>query len=75
MFLFSGAFFPVEQLPGWLQPVAAVTPLYHGVELCRGAVLGGLSAGAALGHVAVLGLYVGGGLIACRITFRRRLQP
>ena len=30
------------QLPGWLQPVAQVTPLYHGVELCRGAVLGTL---------------------------------
>ena len=27
------------ELPGWLQPVAQVTPLYHGVELCRGAVL------------------------------------
>ena len=39
MFLFAGAFYPITQLPGWLQPVARLTPLYHGVELCRGAVL------------------------------------
>ena len=39
MFLFAGAFYPITQLPGWLQAVARLTPLYHGVELCRGAVL------------------------------------
>jgi lipooligosaccharide transport system permease protein len=35
MFLFSGAFFPVSSLPNWLQPVAFVTPMFHGVELAR----------------------------------------
>ena len=35
LFLFSGTFFPIGQLPGWLQPVAYATPLFHGVELCR----------------------------------------
>ena len=49
MFLFAGAFYPVDQLPGWLQPVAYVTPLWHGVELCRGAVLGTLGVAAAAG--------------------------
>jgi lipooligosaccharide transport system permease protein len=39
MFLFSGTFFPITQLPGWLQPVAYATPLWHGVELARGAAL------------------------------------
>ena len=37
MFLFAGTFFPVSQLPDWLEPVAWVTPLWHGVELCRDA--------------------------------------
>jgi lipooligosaccharide transport system permease protein len=37
LFLFSGTFFPIDQLPDWLQPVAYLTPLWHGVELCRGA--------------------------------------
>ncbi len=40
MFLFSGAFFPVQNLPRVLEVVASFTPLYHGVELCRMASLG-----------------------------------
>ena len=39
MFLFSGTFFPVDQLPGWLEAVAYATPLWHGVELTRAAAL------------------------------------
>lgn len=41
MFLFSGTFFPVSQLPDWLEPVAALTPLFHGVELVRKLALPG----------------------------------
>lgn len=40
LFLFSGTFFPIDQLPGWVQPAAYATPLYHGVSLCRGLALG-----------------------------------
>ena len=40
LFLFSGTFFPVEQLPVWLQPVAWLTPVFHGVALARGLALG-----------------------------------
>jgi lipooligosaccharide transport system permease protein len=40
MFLFSGVFFPITQLPGWLQPVAYITPVFHGVELARDIALG-----------------------------------
>jgi len=36
MFLFSGAFFPVSQLPLLFELAAYVTPIWHGVELCRG---------------------------------------
>ena len=35
MFLFSGTFFPVENLPGWAQWVAAMMPLTHLVALTR----------------------------------------
>jgi lipooligosaccharide transport system permease protein len=35
MFLFSGAFFPVENLAEPLEWLARLTPLWHGVELCR----------------------------------------
>jgi len=40
LFLFSGTFFPVESLPLFLQPIAWLTPLYHGVALSRGLSLG-----------------------------------
>ena len=39
MFLFSGTFFPIDQLPDWLQPVAYATPLWHGVDLARSIAL------------------------------------
>jgi lipooligosaccharide transport system permease protein len=40
LFRFSGTFFPIESLPGYLQPVAWLSPLWHGVDLSRGLVLG-----------------------------------
>ena len=45
LFLFSGTFFPITQLPDWLQPVAYVTPLFHGVELARKVALPDVSKG------------------------------
>ncbi len=75
MFLFSGAFYPITELPDWLQKLAWITPLWHGVELCRGLVLGGLDRVEGLAHLAVLLVFVVGGWAACQVTFRRRLQP
>lgn len=72
-FLFAGAFYPVDQLPSWLRPVAYVTPLYHGIELCRGAVLGRLAAPSAVGHVAVLAAFIAVAWFIARRTFTRRL--
>ncbi len=42
LFLFSGTFFPIESLPGFIQPIAWLSPLWHGVDLTRGLVLGTL---------------------------------
>lgn len=53
MFLFSGTFFPLQQLPEWAQQVALVLPLTHLVNLARSAALGDLSA-ASLWSVAYL---------------------
>jgi lipooligosaccharide transport system permease protein len=39
LFLFSGTFFPLTNMPEALQFVAWLTPLFHGVQLVRGAVL------------------------------------
>jgi lipooligosaccharide transport system permease protein len=75
LFLFSGTFFPVEQLPDVLQAIARVTPLWHGVELCRGAVLGGLSAADVVFHVGYLSALVLAGWLIARRTFRKRMIP
>lgn len=40
MFLFSGTFFPLENLPEWAQKLAAVLPLTHMVRLVRGLSFG-----------------------------------
>lgn len=75
MFLFAGAFFPIDQLPSWLQPVAYVTPLWHGIQLCRGAVVESVDPGNVAVHVAVLLAYTVVGWLACRVAFTRRLKP
>ncbi len=72
LFLFSGTFFPVSQLPAWLQAVAYLTPLYHGVTLCRDLTLGQVG-WSDLGHVAYLCACVAAGYAAGRRTFARRL--
>ncbi len=55
MFLFSGAFFPVENLPDGLEWFARVLPLWHGVELTRMASLDmWASAATVAGHLTYL---------------------
>jgi lipooligosaccharide transport system permease protein len=74
MFLFSGTFFPIDELPGALEPIAYVTPLWHGVDLARELSLGMASVGSGLLHVGYLGLWVVAGTAVAGITFRRRLR-
>lgn len=73
LFLFSGAFFPVDQLPGALATVARAVPLWHGVSLCRDLMLGTVTASDAIVHVAYLALFVVGGWWLALRTFSARL--
>jgi len=76
MFLFSATFFPLSQLPAALRPLAWLSPLWHGVELCRDATTGTLSAGgwaAVAGHVGVLMAYTAIGFVWGSRAFTRRL--
>jgi lipooligosaccharide transport system permease protein len=75
LFLFSGTFFPIESLPSFLQPVAWISPLYHGVALTRGLALGTVAEAplVALVHVAVLAALAVAGAAAAVITVERRL--
>ena len=43
MFLFSGIFFPLDNLPPVVSKIAFFTPLYHLVNICRGLSSGRLS--------------------------------
>ena len=74
LFLFSGTFFPVEQLPDVLEPLVWLSPLWHGVEAARDATSGGLGAGTAL-HVSVLVVLLVAVLPAGVRGFTRRLTP
>jgi len=73
LFLFGGAFYPVESLPEVIRPVAWLTPLWHGVQLCRDIVVGSVVAVDTVVHIGVLGAWTLAGYVACRITFARRI--
>jgi len=74
LFLFSGTFFPVSQLPDAVEWVAAATPLYHGVALVRGAVLDNMPSIWPL-HVLYLVVWIAvTGYIAYRLLRRRLVK-
>ncbi|HEX8496448.1 MAG TPA: ABC transporter permease [Actinomycetales bacterium] len=73
LFLFSGTFFPISQLPGWLEPLAWFTPLWHGVELARAATLGNLQLGSSLGHLGFLLAWCAVFTLLARQGLRRRM--
>jgi lipooligosaccharide transport system permease protein len=74
LFLFSGTFFPVADLPVGLRVLAVFSPLWHAVELCRGAITGTLGFWSTLFHVAVLGALVVVGWQWGTRTFTRKLS-
>lgn len=67
MFLFSATFFPLSQYPGALQLIVKLTPLYQGVALERGLVLGDLSATMLLNAAYLVAM----GTIGVRVASRR----
>ena len=71
--LFSGVFFPVDGLPAVVRPLAWLSPLWHGVELCRAATLG---TGAPLWpvlHVGYLAVWAVVGFVLVRTILTRKL--
>jgi lipooligosaccharide transport system permease protein len=72
LFLLSGTFFPLTQLPEQVQWVAWLTPLFHGVELVRGSILDQLSLPAAAIHLGyLLAMFAVGALLAERTLTKR----
>jgi lipooligosaccharide transport system permease protein len=73
LFLFSGTFFPIEKLPLFMQPLAWMTPSYHGVAAARSLALGQVDPIGLTVHVGFLLVVIVAGVAAGRVTFRRRL--
>jgi lipooligosaccharide transport system permease protein len=73
LFLFSGTFFPLSQLPDQVEWVPWLTPLFHGVELIRGAVLGTLDPMTAPIHLAYLLVMFGIGAWLAERNLTRRM--
>lgn len=80
LFLFSGTFFPISRLPAALEPIAYLTPLFHGVELVRKVALPGVDASVVTGlpvwaHLAYLVGMTTLGLVLSTRFLDRRLKP
>jgi lipooligosaccharide transport system permease protein len=73
LFLFSGVFFPIEQLPEAIRWIAYLTPLWHGVDLTRSLTLGEVDAALAVVNILVLLGYITVGAAVAHRTFRRAL--
>ena len=73
LFLFSGTFFPLSNLPDQVQWVAWLTPLFHGVQLIRGLVLDSLNWAAAPIHLAYLLAMLAIGIVLADRNLRRRM--
>lgn len=74
LYLFSGTFFAVGQMPGWSQAAVTLTPLYQGTELVRGLALGTAGPGAVAVHAGYLTVLTAAGIVFARRGYTRRLH-
>ena len=73
LFLFSGTFYPIGELPDWIEPVAYVTPLWHVVETTRAVALGIDTTWIPLLHYAVMVAFLLVGAVIANHFFHKRL--
>jgi lipooligosaccharide transport system permease protein len=71
MTFLSGVYFPIAQMPPWLQGIAQVLPLKAAVDLVRPLVLGNIPADP-LGPLLILTGYACGGYYLALVLTRRR---
>ncbi len=71
--LVAGVFFPVDTLPVPVRVRAWISPLWHGVQLCRALTLGLPTQWPPLVHLACLEAWAGVGYLLARRGYVRRL--
>ncbi len=74
LYLFSGTFFAISQMPVWIRWLAYLSPLWHGVDLCRTLSLGTATWGRSALHIAYLLALIVFGVVAARRTYQRHLH-
>jgi lipooligosaccharide transport system permease protein len=74
MFLFSGVFFPLNRMPGWVQAVAWFVPLHQGVELMRALTLTGSWTQAAQSGAWILGVTAALFVLPLNLLHRRLVK-
>ena len=78
LYLFCGAVFPLDALPGWLRPVGYLVPVTYWLELVRRALIGGAAheyhslAGIGDGELLVLVIALTGALAVIALAMFRR---
>ena len=72
MLLFSGVYFPVDQMPAWLASAANFLPLKHAIDVARPLMMGNVPANVGL-HVLVLLVYAFAAYYVALVLTRRRL--
>ena len=72
MLLFSGVYFPVEQMPAWLAGIAGFLPLKHAIDMARPLMLARVPDNILL-HIAVLLFYAALAYYGALVLTRRRL--
>ncbi len=75
MTLFAGVFYPIDRLPVGVRWLAYLSPLWHGVQVCRAATLPAfqLSWLAIAGHLAYLFAWAATGFLIAVRMYRRKL--
>jgi lipooligosaccharide transport system permease protein len=72
MLLFSGVYFPVDQMPAWLAAIAGALPLKHAIDIARPLMLGQVPTNI-VPHVVVLLAYATAAYYVALLLTRRRL--
>lgn len=72
MLLFSGVYFPVEQMPEWLATIASALPLKHAIDIARPLMQDTIPEHILL-HVAILAAYASAAYYAALMLTRQRL--
>ena len=75
MFLFSGTFYPLTNMPIYIQPIGWISPLWHATELGRFLTYDyPISLNMAIIHIAVMLVLLVTGLLWAFRNFERRLE-